>query len=87
MHFSLTCEHRKNFSGAGGTHPKIARHQTRLTLEFLANELLEQKMNLVYMGILSIIFKVQPGVSHIHTHSHLRMQRPRCALVLGFFLR
>src|SRR3954463_185434 len=47
------------------THPRIALGQARLTLEFFSNELPEKKLQLVSMGILSILLSHASG-SHIH---------------------
>src|SRR5215216_6180736 len=47
------------------THPRIDLGQARLTLEFFSNELPEKKLQLIDMGILSILLRHVPG-SHIH---------------------
>jgi hypothetical protein len=51
------------------THPPVAQDQARLTLEFFEDELLEKKVKLVFMSILSITITTNTNIASILTRN------------------
>jgi hypothetical protein len=66
------CTPGKSFRSV--THPEIAPGQARLTPEFFAGGLLEKKVYLGGMSILSILLSLEPGC---HNPPPLEDRRPR----------
>jgi hypothetical protein len=60
VHFVLTCAHPGTTSPVGHPSSNCSRPST-LNLEFFSDELLEKKVYLVDMSILSIILSPRPG--------------------------
>lgn len=56
--FSLV--HTSETTSRSVTHPQITKGQARLTLEFFVDEFPEKKLQLIDMGILSIL--LSPGL-------------------------